>query len=331
MKIFFKNWILYISAFGGLIVLIELSTAYIINHHVVFQLTPKSRYIILGHSQPECAYNDSLIPEFKNLAQSGESYYYTYFKTKKILEQNKNIETVFIEFTNNQISSIMDEWTWSDKHISYRYPLYSSFMGIDDRFILIQKNPTSFLNAVSFSLKYRCKRIRNNDNNYIKDIGGYQFLVRDKTDSLLNTINLQGSDHGNFINATGTSEINLLYLDKIIELCKIHNKKIFLIRSPQHSKSGNYKNESEYRRILLNRLGDLEYLDFSKVPMENYEFGDLEHLNYRGARKYSNWFAQLIKNGLLTKENKQLYINNCIKMNLDSASSNTASLIVCPE
>lgn len=57
----------------------------------------------------------------------------------------------------------------------------------------------------------------------------------------------------------------------------------------------------------------IEYLDFSKFPLDNSEFGDLEHLNYKGAKVFSNWFAQLLNKGILEKSNKQELINGEIK------------------
>ena len=47
-----------------------------------FKIGTTSKYLILGHSHPQTAFNDSLIPDFLNKAQSGEAYFYTYLKAK---------------------------------------------------------------------------------------------------------------------------------------------------------------------------------------------------------------------------------------------------------
>ena len=52
-----------------------ISLQVIINSKATFKLDNES--IILGHSQPECAFNDSLIPGFNNVSESGEPYFYT--------------------------------------------------------------------------------------------------------------------------------------------------------------------------------------------------------------------------------------------------------------
>ena len=121
-----------IALFTLIFVSVELSE-YVVNKNSDFKLNKSTKYLVLGHSHPECAFNDSLIENFKNISQSGESYYYTYFKAKKIIEQNPSIETVFIEFTNNQINESMNSWIWKEKYMNYRYPRYSPFMNFTDK------------------------------------------------------------------------------------------------------------------------------------------------------------------------------------------------------
>jgi len=312
MKTFIKSVLIFISLYLGIILLAELSTSSIIIKYANFKLSSKPKYIILGHSHPECAFNDSLINNFKNLAQSGESYYYTYFKIKKIIEQNPSIETIFIEYTNNQINSGMNNWIWDDKHLSKRYTNYSPFISLSNQFILIQNNQKGYLNSFPIQLNQKLAIIIKRDYDYTNKIGGYSYIVRDKTDSIIkNTPNVDFKyDRVNSIN---TSETNILFLQKIIHLIKVYKKNIFLVRSPQHPKYTWYRNENVYKDILINRLNGVEYLDFSNFPLSNSEFGDLEHLNHKGAKIFSNWFNKLIENGLLLEPNKQEFINNNIR------------------
>jgi hypothetical protein len=296
----------------GMILITELSTSSIISKYASFQLPSKPKYIVLGHSHPACAFNDSLINNFKNLAQTSESYYYTYFKVKQILEQNPSIETIFIEFTNNQISSTMNNWIWDDAHLSRSYSKYSPFIAISDQFILIQNNPKGFLKSFSYSIKSKLPTIIKREYDYTNKIGGYLYLVLDKTDSIVKNTPIIDFKYY-LVNSINTSETNLKYLQKIIHLIRVYKKNVFLIRSPQHPKFEGYENEKVYKGILHNRLNDIEYLDFSNFPLSNSEFGDLEHLNHKGAKIFSNWFNKLIENGLLSETYKQEYINNNIR------------------
>ena len=86
--------------FGSLTIVIYVvlifTTTRIIGTKVSFVLPDTVDKIVLGHSHPECALNDSLVPGLANFSNSGEAYFYAYYKLKKILDQNKNIKTVFI-------------------------------------------------------------------------------------------------------------------------------------------------------------------------------------------------------------------------------------------
>ena len=187
MRRFIKLSILFSLILLGIsLLLIELSE-FVITKKADFKLNKNIKYIVIGHSHPECAFNDSLIDNFKNLAESGESYFYSYIKTKKIIEQNPSLEVIFIEFTNNQINASMDKWIWNDNYLNYRYPRYAPFMNTSDKALLVMNNFDGFLAHSPLSTKQNLGRILSRNFNYSNNIGGYMHLNRDKTDSLLKT------------------------------------------------------------------------------------------------------------------------------------------------
>jgi hypothetical protein len=314
MKAFIKNTILYISLMLGIFVFIDLLTGYTLSKRAKFKISSNPKYIIVGHSHPESAYDDTLISNFKNIAESGESYYFTYIKIKKILEQNNSIETIFIEFTNNQVHLLMDNWIWDEKHISYRYPRYSAFIPISDQLLLLKNNPREFVNSISVSEKTKIIKLVSNEIDYSKQIGGYVYLVRDKTDSLVKSIhNPKTKNEINTQNADSISEANLLYLSKTVQLIKSYHKKVVFVRSPQHKLYSGYANERAYKQILASRFSEIPYLDFTKLFFENYEYGDLEHLNYKGSKRFSKWFNDLLVGGLFSQNDMVNYLNQKVQ------------------
>ncbi|MDT0295351.1 hypothetical protein ACFQ3R_14460 [Mesonia ostreae] len=314
MKLFIKSFSYFVLLFLGIILLITISTSYIEKNYSSFEFQSNLTYLVVGDSHPECAFNDSLIPNFKNIAESGEAYFYNYSKIKPVILQNPSIKVVFIEYTNNQINDYMNERIWADAYISDRYPRYSSFMNLEENLMLFKNNPSAYTNALSLSIRKKSVRIFKNDLDFSTKIGGYLYLKRDKTDSIINSrTKLKDTASSVTPDTIDISEANLSYLDEIIRFCKINDKKVILIRSPQHKKYAGYMNEEKYKQILNTRYADLEYLDFSNFPLSNSEFGDLTHLNYKGAAIFSEWFANLMNNGLLEKEDKQDYIDQKIK------------------
>ena len=286
------------------------------NNSKYFTLPKNINTAILGHSHPECAYNDSLILNFKNLAQSGEAYFYTYLKVKKLISENNQIKTILIEFESTQIDTLMDSWTWGDMHISARFTNYFPLIGYSGFYFIWQKNSSAIL---QYFPKSFMKSFGNNliDNLKKKNIltdhryGGYQYITRAKVDSLLIAIeNMNEISRDNF--NSPISITNIKYLTKTIELCNQKGLQVLLIRSPLHKKYGNTIIEKKFQHIRNTYYSKIEFLDFRNFPLENDEFGDFGHLNYKGAQKYSIFFDHLLKNNLLKKENKQAFIDSII-------------------
>lgn len=307
MKSFIYRLIFSILIFITIFFLFDFLSTRLIVSNSDFKLSSNPKYIVLGHSHPECAFDDSLISNFSNLSHSGESYFYTFQKIEEVLKQNKSITTIFVEFSNNQVDEKMNDWIWGDKFIDYRYPIYSSFMSFDDNFLLIKNNFKGFYNAYSISNKNKFLRIFEKDFNFKDEIGGYRDLRGTKIDSLLKNI------HNSSANPTEISEYNLLYLEKIINLSQKNNTRIILIRTPKHKNYTGYYNETVYKEVLNTRFKNIEYLDLAKFPLMDDEFKDLEHLNYKGARKLSLWFDALLRSNVLDETVNQKNINKMMK------------------
>lgn len=312
MRKFIKLSLLFSLLFVGITLLVIELSELVITKKADFRLNRNIKYIVVGHSHPECAFNDSLIDNLKNLAESGESYFYSYIKTKKVIEQNPSLEVVFIEFTNNQIKASMDKWIWNDNYLNYRYPRYSSFMSASDKTLLLENNFDGFLTYSSLSARQNLGRILSSNFTYSNNIGGYKYLERNKTDSLLKTSNKTIP----LSNDYRLCENNLAYLTKMIKYCQEKGKKVILIRSPQHQKYNGYSNELSYQKVRKERFNSIDYLDFSKFELENNEFGDLDHLNYKGAKIFSNWFSSMLKNGLIDNQSKEVFVEREIESRL---------------
>jgi hypothetical protein len=301
----------FISAFGILLILVLLAN----KNFASIKIDKNKSIIVLGNSHSECAFNDSIIYNAINFSQSGEANFYTYFKLKKIIELNSRIDTIFIQFSNNQVDESMNGWIWDNMHMSYNLPKYALFMDREGLKLLYEKNPDSFKKCIFPILKNNIRMIFKGFN-YNNEIGSYRHLVRNKTDSLLTNIpnDLPAEKSANL------SYVNIDYISRSIDYCKQKNIKVFLVRTPVHEKSQSHKNEFLFQKILKTNFYETEFLDFSKYPIANSEFADLEHLNYKGANNFSAWFAHLVQKGMLQKDNKQEFIDYEIKMRTNNSA-----------
>jgi hypothetical protein len=281
-----------------------------VSRNASFRIKDDAKYIVLGNSHPEQAFNDSLIDNLRNLGQAAETYIYTYLKATRIIEQNKNIQVVFVEFSNSNLLPEWNKWIWGPEIMSWRYPIYSPFMDLKEKKFLFQHDLTELDNCLMLSIKDNFIRLVHHDFDYPNEIGAFLYNPRAKVDSFLAAPRLYEEFLENERNREQISDANLHYLEALISFLAGSGKKVYLIRCPLHKSFPGLGNEVVYKRIIEEKFKGIEFLDFKEFPLPNSDFVDLEHLNNRGAMKFSIWFNRLLKDGLLDKNDKQRFINS---------------------
>ena len=277
---------------------------YAINSGAFFAINKNAKILIIGHSQTESALNDSLIANTHNLSQGGKAYFYTYLELKKVLAENKQIKTVILSYSNNQIDAKMDKWIWGEESMTNYFPKFSFIMDLAEYQLLGGKSlPLLFRsevialkNNLSFILKRR--QTVYTDRNW----GGYLHLERNAFEA--------NKKKKNQVTCSATlSDVNILYLDKIVTLCKQRNIPLFFLRTPVYKDYPFLKNESEFLAIKKQHFSAVPFLDFKDFPMQTNEMADFEHVDYKGAKRLSVFLDTLIKNGLLQNSNPEQMIN----------------------
>jgi hypothetical protein len=315
-----KSFSLQILFFLTLILLTGISFELITARQIVlnsdFQLKNNPKYVVFGHSHPEQAFNDSLINNFSNLAEAGESFFYTFHKTKEIIKNNPSIETVFIEFTNNSIDHKMDNWTWDSKYMSYRLERFGSLISFQDKLKLFYHNPKCFTKTLPFIIKERGQQFIDNNLIFSKKIGGFKIAKPSNREKIIDKNvrfkNLSINTKKEF----SFSKVNILYLQKLIEHCRSNGKQVILIRTPQRKDYVFWDNELLFQRLRKQYFGDVKFIDFSKIIFKNTEYLDAAHLNKEGAKKLSIFFNKILKSNLLEQSNFEEIYNLMLENNI---------------
>jgi hypothetical protein len=311
MKKFITSLLWFFLPLILVIIVISITLKKSVNDKVNCVVDEKTTTLVLGHSQTECGINDSLITGVKNFSSSAEPYFYTYQKLKKIVSVNQNIKTVLISFSNNQIDTLMNEWTYGDKYLQNFYPKYNFVMNSEDAGLLFKNNFTGFISSEHKSFMENLDIVLKSKYAILSDRkwGSYLYLKRNKIDSLnkTDTIKKMMAHH-----SENYSKINIQYLHKIVDLCKKNDIKLVLVRMPLYPTYFKTKNEILFQRIRKEYFSDVPFLDFHSVSFNDDEFGDYDHLNYKGAKRFSIFLDALIKEGLLDKNKPQQFIDEAL-------------------
>lgn len=267
-----------------------------------FKKKKKPTMLIVGDSHPECALIDSLNPYLYNIAHSSESFIFSYIKAKKIIEENRSITTLFIEFSPLNLSETRENAIWGDK-LGWRFPCFAPFMNKEELFFFVRHNPTIVFSKISNSIKENEEFLKSGSKDYFGDkgLGGYRYLsysaikwIQKKKKKIIFKIkNIDG---------------DLYYLDKLLHLCKMKNIKPVFIRCPIHPSYGIWQIEKPFQKIVKSRYRKIDFFDFSKFKLKDEDFFDLHHLNNRGAKKFTRYFNDLINSGILKNKKTQHFI-----------------------
>jgi Ni,Fe-hydrogenase III small subunit len=291
-----KRFLVNITFFLSIIIIIMailISGTYFVLQTISFKI-PNDRYIIIvGDSHTECAIDDSIFSHSINMSQSGEAYFYSYIKLRRFIDVNPHIDKVILSFHGSSISkSREDRWVKDNKYILNRVPKYISLFHKEDIDLLINKTIffVAVLRSPMYSIMATLKTVFHKNVTY-KDIniGGYLKLDRDKLAinlELQNTDMELGEDTEDIQDEYPLFE--LPYLSKIVDLCREKNVELILLNSPTYN-SEKYGNKISLTQYYNNYLSGVKYLDFSDFVLPEYGYGDIGHLNYKGAEIFSRY------------------------------------------
>jgi len=255
------------------------------------------RNLFAGNSSVECAVDDRLVKHSVNIAESGEAYLYSYIKIKALLEANKHLEAVFLGYSFADLLFEKEEsWLFSDEYIIEKVKSYNYLLESQERKLLLANNPKAFLRGLlksvfsNFSSALGSNAVPKSAGELV-NFGGYKLLVRDK---LMVDPGLASDNH-----PIVKSPQQEKYLRMISDLCQQHQIRLVLFTTPKHSSYIESLDEENYSLWLdvRNSLPSDSLLDLSGFVLPDSCFGDLSHLNYRGARLFSGYLDTLLNEG----------------------------------
>lgn len=245
--------------------------------------------LIIGNSQSEYGLNDTIIKNAINISQSGDCSYYNYFKGKKLIDENQQIKTVIYLYTNNMFLKGMDEWIYDEKHMGYKLPKYAHTIDVSDHIFLLLKNPGVYLvalrDAVRSNLQTLAKR---------RSVNVYQDLDWGYFKTSFDTADLSRKDaeFDKFYSDTSTSSIDIHYVTRLYNYCTKNNVEFILVRLPFHNTFPKVK-EYELFRFQKENLNGVEFWDFTDSTFTDYEFKDVQHLNFGGSSRLSKMINEM--------------------------------------
>lgn len=240
-----------------------------------WKLPEETHFLFMGASHIQHGIDDSMMKTGINWARGSERYMFTYIKLERLLAENAQVDTIFLELAPT------DLW----QHTDYKYHVlneqsgfvksYWPFFNVE-QWGLYTSEPTQVMGLVVPSI-LEIKGM--NHASWWKDLGG--FIPKDGVmdpSQVHPTTNNSAGDWGH--------EVNYMYLRRIVELCARYKVKLYFLETPTYHPEYFYDVaycKEAYRKY----FSDVEYLDYSEWPIGLDCFSDAHHLNKKGAKKFT--------------------------------------------
>lgn len=288
------------------VILIMVTITIAIMSQASFKIDSNKNILILGESLTETGIDDNIFKRGINLSQSGSAYIYSYCKLKKILENNQHIDTVILSFRySSLLQESEDKWIMGEDFLVPKVTFHITLLEKEDFFIYKDKRVLlqAILKVPVRNIGLIIKYFRKGTAISYKDmrIGGYLKLVRQQLQrDLEENWSLEETD-----SVKKESSIQKKYLLKIVDYCKENNVKLILLNMPIYKPElyGSSDKLYEYHSKYLNGIDLLDYSNFS-LPDESY-YGDVAHLNYKGAEIFSRYLQLNLSNDLKMQNKKE--------------------------
>lgn len=270
--------------------------SHVLNTDRLYKLPPEKTVMVIGDSHTAFGIIDSNLAHVANLSQSADVYLYNCLKVEKVLPLNPQIHTVIIGFGAHDVQQFMaDVFLKKYEFTKAKVQNYYHLLSASDLCYLLYKSPTQVIKGVvglpKLKTPYVTKILRGKkmDLNDELRIGGFTFRD-EKIDMKKNIADAAKlvTDKEDLI-SMWPWQIN--YLHKLVDICKAHNVKVIFIRMPEH-KDFPRTIEPEFQAFRKREFGDIPFLDYLQMDFPDSCFSDMDHLNYYGARIFTDSFSK---------------------------------------
>ncbi|OUR93448.1 hypothetical protein A9Q81_15330 [Gammaproteobacteria bacterium 42_54_T18] len=280
ISLFFLSAVFFVLSFHYLIY------SALLSNEDYFKIENGMSTVVLGDSHTETSIRDDATLGLKNLSFRGESVFLTYYKLRRLIEVNQQIENVVLafsfytlnEFRDEQLNRTFKDYFWLLDAEGLQHLNYTARNAI----LMLRE-------ADSQLFKWGVSNVK--ETIYFLLTGGYRKMDVSNVSEETSQERLWGhyfkKDKKNL---QDQSVLQKAYLEKIVLLCEKNNIKITFINTPLHKtySSNIPKNYlSDYYADVDNYIarypGLVSHLDFMNSIVQDTYFHDGDHLNSTGS------------------------------------------------
>ena len=254
------------------------------------EIARKNSVLIMGDSQMQKFAPDLIDGDVENVASSGEHYFVTYSKLRKMLAaKDHKIRTILLGVSLHNFAPLFlnhfdpdhIEGKITVQHQMFFYDLFANEF-IQPHQLILDKN--FFLGVIN------------------GPVWGHDVFTHKNPDTLLLAWGMKFIYDGPV--KENLPQAQPFYLDKIVELCGQENISLMLISPPVHQYCKSHVDPAYYQTLqkVVSDHGNLLHVNFLIDSTQSIYMNDVNHLNKEGAEVYTR------KIDLELKKHKDSYV-----------------------
>lgn len=251
--------------------------------------------IILGSSRASHHYVSSIFADSLNMScynagSEGMCIYYHYAMLAAMIERGHCTKVVIYDVMNLDTKEYPGPTFTLDAALDRLAPHYGEYSCIDSLFEI--KGWKEKLKLMLVSYRYNSKLVQSIKCNFIPspENNGYETV----TGKLKESMKFHHEDYDECV----IDSMKLEYMQKMVDLAKQHNIKMFFVLSPYFVDNPSRAYDAAKELACKNNV---EVIDCYNEPalMKRELFRDLMHLNDDGARVWSSYLAHILKSKII--------------------------------
>ena len=124
-----------------------------------YQLKSDIRNIYIGDSHIEKAINDSIMPNSLNLGTTSESFYFSYYKLKLLLNNNPHVKKVYLGFSYHNLSNYYEKFISGDYSVIIA-PKYFYILPPKEQFKMVYWNKKKLISFIKTTIEKRFTKLK---------------------------------------------------------------------------------------------------------------------------------------------------------------------------
>ena len=264
----------------GTIILI-MGTLLIERNIINFTIPANKTVLVVGDSHTACAVNDEILTNVFNFSKGGSGYFYTFLKVRKMLEDNPQITTLVIGYSYGNLEKSRDEWFKGEKYITGNLNRHLFLLDFSDFYSIFISNPYHVLIS---TISERIASLYSDHS--LNRWGKYKYLEQNELEE--SKARLISNDKTEKVEY---SEYQEKYLLKLYHLAMAKDINVILLNAPIHPmfEESQEAYKGYYNLLAEHEMPNATIINHSNMNIPESGFGDIRHLNFKGAEIYSEY------------------------------------------